>query len=106
MDIKITFINQSYDNSNVVVFQKNVATSFDATAVAWRILTSVGRGWQRQFLFPMDFYVGARDSWGNFCNSQLACNGQKWDVVRSRSGDVLSLDPGAASSFSEVEIKN
>lgn len=108
MDIEITFINQSYDenNSNVVIFQKNVATSFEEIAVAWRVIENCGRNWTHKFKYPMNFTVGAQDSWGNVSNLQLAENGQKWDVVRSTSGDVLVLDSYPASSMTEVEIKN
>jgi hypothetical protein len=108
MDIEITFINNSYDenNSNVVIFQKNVATNFEEIAVAWRVIENCGRNWSHKFTYPMNFYVGAMDSWGNVSNLQAAVNGQKWDVVRSTSGDILTLDPNPASSFTEVEIKN
>lgn len=108
MDIEITFINQSNDpdNAEVVVFQKNIAANSDAAAVAWRVLKGAGRGWKNKFFYPMNFYVGAQDSWGNVSDLQLAATGQRWDVVRSSSGDILELDPMGASSFSEVEIKN
>lgn len=108
MDIEITFINQSDDSSNssVVVFQKNVADKFNLSAVAWTVIQNCGRGWKHRFSFPMNLYVGARDSWGNVTDLQLAENGQKWNVVRSASGDILTLDSNPASSFDEIEIKN
>jgi hypothetical protein len=108
MDIEITFINQSSDGHNydVVVLQKNVATHFDETAVAWIVINNVGRGWTRKFLYPVNFYVGAQDSWGNVGNLQQAINGQKWNVVRSTSGNILTLDASGASSRNAVEIKN
>lgn len=108
MDIEITFINQSDDPNNtaVVIFQKNVAEKFETIAIAWRVIENIGRNWRYKFRFPMDFYVSARDSWGNISDLQLAVTGQKWNVVRSTLGDILTLDPTGAPSFSEVEIKN
>jgi hypothetical protein len=108
MDIEITFINNSYDanNSDVVIFQKNVATNFEEVAVAWTVIQNCGRNWSHRFTYPMDFYVGAQDSWGNVSDLQLAENGQKWNVVRSTSGDVLTLDSAPASSMTEIEVKN
>lgn len=108
MDIQINFINQSYDqnNSKIVIFQKNVATSFEEIAVAWRVIENCGRNWTHSFKYPMNFYVAAQDSSGNVSDMKLAVNGQKWDVVRSSSGDVLALDANAASSMTEVEVKN
>jgi len=108
MDLKITFIDQSsgLNGSNVVICQKNVASNADGVVVAWRVLESLGINWKYKFTFPMNYFVGARDSWGNVCDLRLAADGQKWDVMRTSSGDVLVLDSMSASSFTEVEIKN
>ena len=108
MDIEITFINNSNDmnNSEVVIFQKNVATNFESTAIAWTVIKNCGRNWSHKFTYPMRFEVAAGDSWGNISDQHQAENGQKWDVVRSKSGDVLQLDTDPAASQSEVEIKN
>lgn len=108
MDIEITFINNSNDmnNSNVVIFQKNVATDFNSTAIAWKVIENCGRDWTHQFTYPMTFEVAAADSYGNVSDKQSAVNGQKWSVVRSNSGDVLQLDTEPAASPNEVEVKN
>jgi len=108
MDIEITFINNSNDmnNSEVVIFQKNVATNFESTAVAWKVIKNCGRNWSYKFTYPMSFDVAAADSYGNISDQQAAENGQKWDVVRSYSGDILQLDSESASSQNEIEVKN
>ncbi|WP_299261520.1 hypothetical protein [uncultured Aquimarina sp.] len=108
MDIEITFINNSDDmnNSEIVIFQKNVATNFEETAIAWKVIQNCGRNWSHKFIYPMEFDVAAADSYGNVSDQQLAVNGQKWDVVRSTSGDVLQLDSNPGSSSTEVEVKN
>ncbi len=106
--IEITFVNLSEDmnNSEVVIFQKNVATNFEEIAVAWRVIKNCGRNWTNTFSYPMNFDVAAKDSFGNVSNLQAAQNGQKWDVVYSPSGDVLQLDTDPAASLTEVEVKN
>ena len=108
MDIEITFINQSFDenNSDVVIFQKNVATDYEELVVAWHVIQNCGRDWRHKFIYPMNFYVGAQDSWGNVSDLKPAVSGQKWSVVRSSSGDILALDSTHASSPTEVEIQN
>lgn len=108
MDIHLTFINNSDDvnNSDIVIFQKNVAVNFEEPAVAWKVIKNCGRNWTHPFTYPMDFEVAAQDSWGNVSNLQPGQNGQRWMVVRSTSGDVLSLDSNPASSMNEVEIQN
>ena len=107
-NVELTFINQSNDmnNSSVVIFQKNVATDYEEVAVAWRVIRNCGRGWSHKFNYPFDFYVGAGDSYGNLAPQLSAEYGQKWDVVRTASGDTLQLDSTPASSMNEVEIKN
>ena len=108
MDIEITFINNSNDmnNSNVVIFQKNVATNFESTTIAWTVIKNCGRNWSHKFLYPMQFDVAAADSYGNLSNKPVAVNGQKWSVARSNSGDVLQLDTAPSSNSNEVEIQN
>lgn len=108
MDIEITFINQSNDqnNSSVVIFQKNSATDFEEVAVAWTVIENCGLNWSHKFKYPLNFYVGAQDSWGNVSDLQLGAYGQKWDVVRTTSGDTLRLDSNPASGMEEVEIQN
>lgn len=108
MDIEITFINHSNDmnNSSVVIFQKNQATSIDEIAVAWTVIQNCGRNWTRKFRYPQDTFVAAADSYGNVSGLHLANNGQKWMVTNTPSGHEFSLDPTPASSPEEMEIKN
>jgi len=55
MDIALNFINNSNDanNSEIVIFQKNVATNFDELAVAWQVIRYCGQGDNHPFTFPM-----------------------------------------------------
>lgn len=108
MDIELTFINESQDenNSDVVIFQKNMAPSATKTVVAWTVIENAGKGWSHKFIYPMNFSVGATDSWGNVSDQFPAMNGQIWNVERSTSGDIIVLDPNPAATSTEVEIKN
>ncbi len=67
MDIKLNFINQSNDsgNSNVVVFQKNLAPGADAPPIAWLVIAHCGEGDRHPFDFPSTMGVNASDSYGN-----------------------------------------
>jgi hypothetical protein len=106
--IKLNFINESNDanNSSVVIFQKNVATSFDEIAVAWKVIKNCGTGWQHPFTFPMNFQISASDSWGNAIIQPIdAYNGQLFSVVRAGSGDQLAYF-GPAASRKEVQLRN
>src|SRR5258708_23979581 len=40
MGVQLNFVNQSNDanNSQIVIFQKNVASDFEEQAVAWRVI--------------------------------------------------------------------
>lgn len=107
MDIQLNFINASNDanNSQIVIFQKNVATSFEELAVAWQVIRYCGQGDNHPFVFPMRMDVAAADSWGNFTAHQEAQNGQLFTMQRTASGDHLALT-GEATSPSEVQVLN
>ena len=101
--IKLNFINKSKDtnNSSVVVFQKNVAESFDEIAVAWQIIENCGRLDNHPFTFSLDFKVSREDSYGNFTPAKVAYNGQSYEMVH-----ILKLSDTPATNPNEVEIKN
>ena len=107
MDIKLNFINQSNDtnNSQVVIFQKNVATDFDELAVAWRVIQNCGRGDHHPFTYPEAVQVAASDSWGNYTPRLDAQPGQLFHMTRTSSGDELSY-AGAATSAKEIQVGN
>ncbi len=107
MDIKLNFINLSNDvnNSQVVVFQKNVSTDFDELAVAWKVISNCGRGANHPFVFPMATTVTASDSDGNYMPQKVAQNGQLFTVSRSHSGNLLASG-GDASTSREVQVRN
>lgn len=107
MDIQLNFINQSNDtnNSQVVIFQKNVATNFSELAVAWQVIKNCAVGDNHPFVFPMTIDVGASDSWGNYTPHLPAQNGQLFAMQTSTSGDQLVM-AGPATSPHEVQVLN
>ncbi|NLR68446.1 hypothetical protein HGH92_29330 [Chitinophaga varians] len=106
-DIRLNLINRSNDrnNSSIVIFQRNEATSFNELAVAWQVVRNLGQGWNHPFSYPMEMSVSASDSWGNYSPLKAAENGQQFQVVRDPSGDILKY-AGQATSQNEVEILN
>ncbi|HWU95811.1 MAG TPA: hypothetical protein VN029_09440 [Sphingomonas sp.] len=108
MDIKLNFINQSnaLNNPSVVIFQKNVATNFDELAVAWKVIRNCGPGSNHPFTFPMANTIACafgRDEYG----AQLpARNGQRFDAVRSASGEQLIPSSVPATSSKQIELVN
>jgi hypothetical protein len=107
MDIKLNYVNLSNDanNSEIVIFQKNVATNFSELAVAWQVIRYCGQGDNHPFTFPMSMSVGASDSWGNYTPQLAASNGDLFSMQLTPSGDVLQKT-GTASSASEVQVYN
>jgi hypothetical protein len=106
--IKLNLINQSQDinNSEVLIFQKNVAESFDEIAVAWRVIQNLGTQDHHPFDYPLEFFVSAGDSYGNFTPQMRAVDGQAYEVVKDRSGDVLRPATTPSTSPLEVEVRN
>jgi len=107
MDIQLNFINASNDanNSDIVIFQKNVATDFDELAVAWQVIRNCGQGDYHPFTFPMTMAVGSSDSWGNYTQQLPAQNGQMFAMTYSASGDTLGYY-GPSTSPTEVQVLN
>ncbi|KVD46529.1 hypothetical protein [Burkholderia ubonensis] len=107
MDIKLNFVNLSNDvnNSQVVIFQKNVSTDFDELAIAWKVITNCGRGDNHPFVFPLLTTVSASDADGNYMPQKRADNGQLFSVSRSTSGNVLAL-AGPAPTSREIQLRN
>ena len=97
MDIQLKFINQSNDanNSDVVIFQKNIATDFNEVAVAWTVIHNCGQGDYHPFKWPEASTINAGDSWGNFTPQLQAAT----------SGDHLSL-AGPATNPQEIQLLN
>lgn len=107
MDIQLNFINASNDtnNSQVVIFQKNVATDFDELHVAWQVIQYCGQGDNHPFTFPMTMAVGTSDSHGNYSPQMTAQNGQMFSVLLTPSGDRLT-QTGLSTSPTEVQVLN
>jgi hypothetical protein len=107
MDIQLNFINQSNDanNSQIVIFQKNVATDFDELAVAWLVIQNCGLGDNHPFVFPMTMQVSMSDSYGNYTPKLDAQPGQAFAATKTDTGDSLAHH-GQAASPHEVEILN
>ena len=107
MNIQLNFINHSNDanNSEVVIFARNVAANFAETAVAWTVIQNCGQGDNHPFVYPMATQVGVSDSWGNFTPQLNAANGQQFSMVLELSGDVLR-ESGSGASPNEIEVLN
>ncbi|MFZ6778669.1 hypothetical protein ACO0LD_17745 [Undibacterium sp. Ji83W] len=107
MDVQLNFINNSNDetNSDIVIFQKNVATDFDELSVAWMVIKYSGVGDNHPFTFPMSMTVGATDSYGNHTPQLAAKNGELLCMQLTTSGDRL-IPYGSGTSPREVQVLN
>ncbi len=106
-NINLTFINNSNDvnNSQIVIFQKNVAANFDEIAVAWTVIKNCGVGSYHPFVYTQDTMVGASDSFGNYTPQLLAKKGDLFHMTRDSSGDVLSYK-GPATDSNSYQVAN
>ncbi len=107
-EIKLNLINRSHDvnNTEYVIFQKNVAENFGELVIAWQVIQNLGITDYHPFVYPLEFFVSAGDSFGNFTPQMMAYDGEAYDMVRSNSGDVLQLSSTPASAITEVEVRN
>lgn len=107
MGVQLNFVNQSNDanKSQIVIFQKNVASDFEELAVAWRVIKYCGQGDNHPFTFPLGLQVGASDSYGNHTPQLEAQFGQQFQLSLSSSGDRLA-PAGYGASSNEVQVIN
>jgi hypothetical protein len=107
-DIKLNFVNESNDknNSDIVIFQKNVATNFDELSIAWKVIKNSGKGDHHPFNYSSNMEVSASDSEGNFTPQFATTKGQRWEMKLASSGSVLRLSSTPATSPDEVEVAN
>ncbi len=106
-DIKLTLINKSNDvnNSEIVIFQKNVATDFEELAVAWQVVKNLGQGWSHSFTYPATWAAGASDNDGNQSPLKAVKPGQQLNVVQTPHGhDLVMGSPATAPQ--EIGISN
>jgi hypothetical protein len=105
---KLNFVNLSHDfnNSKIVIFQKNVVSSFDELVVAWKIIENCGVGSTHPFEYPWDVTVNAIDSYGNHTRKLPAFPGESFDVKLGRSGYVLLPSNKPASGLQDIEVLN
>lgn len=108
MDIKLNLINRSNDhnNSDVVIFSKNVATEYEEPSIAWTVIQNCGHGSHHPFAYTLDSQVAYADSWGNYTPLLEAQPGQRFEAVKDTSGDVLHISSQPAAAASEIEIAN
>ncbi len=106
-EIKLNFIDRSNDcnNSDIILYQKNVATDYDSLSVAWKVIRNCGVGCNHPFTYPMTMEVATSDSWGNYTPRLTASNGNLYHVTQVPSGNELSLK-GPGTSTKEVQVQN
>ncbi len=107
MDINLSFENRSNDpsGSSVVIFQKNVATSFNETAVAWKVIKNSAPGLKYPFAFPTEMSVSATDSYSAETQRLTAAQGQLFHLSQTAGGNEL-VYKGQASSAEEIQCHN
>jgi hypothetical protein len=107
MDIQLNFINNSSDlnNSEIVIFQKNVLMEGLEVPTAWRVIENCGRSDNHPFVYSPGLQISVRDKWGNFTPRQNAKPGQAYEFQATKSGTRLSAT-GAAASEREIQVTN
>ena len=108
MDIKLNFINRSNDanNSQIVIFQKNVATGYGDSAVAWKVIQNCEMGDNHPFVFPTTLEVTTSDSYGNYEPRLDAQPGDAFQVALTGSGETLGKATTPANHPTQVQVEN
>src|ERR1700748_1760212 len=88
MVIQLKFMNQSQDrgNSEIVIFQKNVAAGMAEFAVAWKAIPNCGFGCHHPFTYDPDLDISIGDEYGNYSPRIAAPEGRLLAVTPTASG--------------------
>lgn len=106
MDIQLTFLNQSnVDNSNVVIYQQNMASRAGNFAVAWQVIANSTPGSSYPFVFSPNLTVAAADSFGNFTPQIPASNGQLFQLSATNNQNQLAYT-GPAVNKASIQVRN
>lgn len=108
MDIKLNFINASNDrnNSDIVIFAKNDAMDSEEMAVAWTVIQYCGQGDNHPFTYPTSTQIAYSDSWGNYTPQLDAVPGERFEAVRTPSGDTIIRSTQPATASTQIELVN
>ncbi|MBR7801355.1 hypothetical protein [Undibacterium fentianense] len=107
MNIQLNFINLSNDqnNSDVLIFAKNIADIENANHIAWTVIKNCGQGDSHPFVYPIDSSIGASDSWGNYTPQFPVNQGEAFEMVLTKSGDQLRT-VGVTHNPNAIELLN
>lgn len=105
-DIKLNFINKSNDinTASVVIFQKNVATDFDALTVPWKVLTNCHKNEKHPLTYSQKTQLVCSDSSGNKTTKLDADKGQQFEVTQHNTTTSLQLASIKNTTTSEEGI--
>jgi hypothetical protein len=107
MTIRLGFINETSaaPMPTVVVFQKNAAERFGATAIAWQIVPHAPPGGGSAIDFDAELTAGANDGYGGYLPRHDIAPGQALSVTAAPSGELFAA-PVPATAADIVQVRN
>ena len=106
--IKLNFINHSNsaNNSPIVIFQKNVASSPDNDiAVAWKVIKNCGSGESYSFEYPSSLQLATEDAAGTLTPRIAVDHGGNYQL-RANEGISSSSPTDTAPIQTDIRIQN
>lgn len=106
MDVHLNFINQSNaDRTDIVIFQKNMASRSGNTAVAWLVIEDSVPGSHYPFIYSYTVEVTAIDENGHETRMIQANNGELYRVYSTSSGSDIS-EVAPVVNQASIQVKN
>lgn len=103
--IRLRVVNNSNDNSlPILIFQKNVGSSFDETSTAWIFTENLNQSEIFSFTFGSELRISATDQFGNTTPALLATPGNQYTIIDSGTG--AEIVTGFSSSMRDIEFRN
>ncbi|MGD9123869.1 MAG: hypothetical protein PVG60_02190 [Desulfarculaceae bacterium] len=92
-------------NLELVLFQTNSASADKSSAVAWKVVNSLGMGCSHAFTYTSSMQARFTDSFGTTTQMVEAEPGQVFSLVRDETGENITY-AGQASNPARLEMNN
>lgn len=92
-------------DSDVVIYQKNLASYEGKQAVAWQVFKHPAKGDVIDFTYPETMQMAVEDSSGQLTALQEVAYGELWEAVEINGATVLMLAGDSASS-AQIQFQN
>lgn len=105
IELKVVNRSESAHQTNILLFQRNLASNMDERPIAWKVIRYCGRDCYHPVTYSTDYQVSINDEFGNYSPKLPITSGHAVSVSTSFGGRRL-VARGSSAHSSEFEVYN